>query len=550
MVRSSLKSFSLTFPHLKKHRPGIVAYLSLSIMAGLLVMVTPYLIGDFIDTLIVGGSMAAVARFCLLFAGINIGRLAFGYAIMIIHTKVQTQAGHEFGQDAISRVHGISLSFVNKRDTDYITQVVNGDTQQLTGFCVNVLSGFVLNSLSIVIPLSILFTLNPLITVIMAGFLLFYVLIYMCFKKPLFGRSMALRSAQNTYFSKLLEQLKLTKFIKIHALQGLFRMRVDTGFGVLFKNTLRYQKLNYAYSSMDNILTTVVQVTLFLLGGYFILTGGFTIGMFTVFSMYFTMILGASKYFFNFGKTYQDSLVSHERLMDIYGKAVETNGETKLMGIEKIEARNLGFTYSESDKEALIENLNVVFTKGSIYAIAGKNGAGKSTFISLIFGMYADEVAGDLLFNGVSIKEIDMDWLRRRHMGMAEQEPVILSDEGYMYNANLSASESGDEPHDEREIKLAGYFRLLSLEEAESGNPIAEYTHTNLSGGERQKLAIVRVLLKNPDVMVFDEPTSAMDSPSAAAFAAYLHGIKKDKIVLVVTHDKELMKEFDEIIEF
>ena len=253
-------------------------------------------------------------------------------------------------------------------------------------FCISVVQSFILNGAYLIIPLIILFSLNATVAAVLTAFLLLYILIYGFFKKPLFNRSKEFREAQNGFFAKFLEQLKFTKFIKTHAVGGLFRERMDADFDNLLDKTLKNQKLGFTYSSLDTTVTTATQITLFLLGGWLILNESFTIGMFTIFSMYFNMMLGAAKYFFGFGKSYQDNMVSYQRLTEILKNPIEAQGDKKIAGIEKIEVKNLSFAYNEADK--IINNFSIIMTKGNIYGIAGRNGAGKSTLINLLMGMY------------------------------------------------------------------------------------------------------------------------------------------------------------------
>ncbi|MCL1987008.1 MAG: ABC transporter ATP-binding protein/permease [Firmicutes bacterium] len=529
-----MKIFTLCKKYLIAHKTMLVIYLSISIFTGLFAMVNPFIIGDFIDSLIAGGNMEVVFRFSAIFATINIARTVFGYITMIIYTKIQSKTAHEFSQDVIEYLQKISLTFVNKRDTNYLSQVINGDTNMLIIFCISVVNNFILNAIYFVVPLIILITLNFYVTAVLLAFLFVYILIYIKFKKPLFDRSMILRIAQNTFFAKFLEQLKLTKFIKIHAISYIFRKDMNKNFDNLLSETLKTQKLNFAYSSLDTAVTTIVQIVLFLLGGYLILNGNFTIGMFTIFSMYFNMILGAAKYFFDFGKSYQDNLVSYDRLNEILATKIENNGEIELETIEQIDIKNLEFSYN--NENPIIKNLNFTFNKGKIYGILGHNGAGKSTFINLLMGMYISEKKGEIFFNGILSEKINMHNLRKNLIGISEQDSVIL-DGDISYNAKIELSKTS------KIRDFSKYLRLLNMENLENLQ-----NSDNLSGGEKQKLAILRILLKNPNLMIFDEPTSALDIESSINFVKYLQNIKKDKIIVIITHDSALVDSFDEII--
>jgi len=529
-----MKIFALCKPYLKAYKPSIITYLTISVFVGLFAMVNPYLIGDFVDNLIDGGSMTVVFRFSIIFASINIMRLIFNYITMIIYTKTQTRAAYSFSQEVVKHIQKLSVSFVDKKETNYLSQVVNGDANQLVIFCITVLNSIILNTIYIVMPIVIMFWLNPYISGVLTLSLFVYILIYKLFQKPLFKRSMSLREKQNGFFTKLLEQLKFTRFIKIHVIGDLFKKQMDENLDGLLSETLKMQKLSFAYTSLDTLVSTVVQISLFIFGGYLILNGQFTVGMFTIFTMYFNMMLGAVKYFFNFGKSYQDNMVSYTRLSDILNTPAETIGEISISSINKIELKNLSFAYENG--KLTVENLSYTFSKGKIYCLEGRNGAGKSTLVSLIMGLYIDEFKGDIFVNEIKMNNLNMPFVRSKLIGVAEQEPVLLNS-NLEENINLQNFEI---THDNKKL-----YDILNINEL-----LKRQKNTALSGGEKQKIAIVRTLLKNPDLMIFDEPTSALDESSANNFMEYLKTINKDKIVIVITHDVFVKKLCDEVLSF
>lgn len=567
--------FRLCKPYLSRHKSALIAYLLISIFVGLFAMVNPYLIGDFIDALIDGGNMSVVVRFSLIFASINIVRTAFGYVTMILYTKLQSKTGYAFNQSIIEHIQTLSLSFINKKDANYLAQVTNGDANQLMIFCITVLQNVLLNAIYLLVPMIILLSLNWPITLVLMVFLLLYILIYWKFKEPLFKRSMALRETQNKFFAKLLEQLQLTRFIKTHVLGRLFRSRLDAGFDGLLDNILKMQRMSFAYTSLDTLVTTIAQIVLFLMGGYLILQGHFTIGMFTIFSMYFSMMIGAAKYFFDFGKKYQDNMVSYTRLTEILNQVPETNGVVQFDAIDSIELKNVCFSYDADDslmadgnmaaeplndknvasmpsfkKNIVILDFNMRFEKGKIYGILGRNGAGKSTLINLLMGMYVDEFDGIILMNNVPVHMADMMDLRKRHMAVAEQEPVLL-DEDMDINILLGTPDTHEKSTDAKmhDADTALLMEILHLRDVLQSKQELPAQKQQFSGGEKQKIALVRALSKNADVLILDEPTSAMDAASITRFAAHLQNIKQNKIIIIITHDPNVSQFVDVKIE-
>ena len=535
--------------YLQKYKIKIIIYLIINVLIGFFVILNPYITGNFIDTLVEGNGMASVYRFCLIFAFINIIRLFLSYVKIIIYTKVQSMIAHEFSQDVIQYMQNLSLSYINEKDTDYLTQVINGDTNVLVAFCIDLFRNFIVNTINIIIPLIILIRINAFVTAVLLVFISMYIFIYINFKKLLYIQNKALLIKQDTFLVKLLEQLKFTKYIKVHVIDNIFRKKMDILFNKLLNESLKSQKLNYIYFSLDSIVTSMAQIALFVLGGYLILAGNFTLGMFSVFSMYFNMILGSAKFFFDFGKKYQESLVSYDRLREIFESALETYGNEELPNIYKIQVKKLNFSFDELLNQKVINELSVEFRKNNIYGIVGHNGSGKSTFINLLLGLYIKESQGKIYFNGRPMHQLNMLKLRREHIGLAEQKPILLN-ASILTNLVLDA-----ERKNISEDTLAFFLDHLGLSDVINKFPdkletIIDENSSNLSGGEQQKISIIRLLLKDPDVMIFDEPTSAFDFTSSLKFMSLLKGIKHNKIILIVTHDKNIIEQCDALVEF
>lgn len=153
-------------------------------------------------------------------------------------------------------------------------------------------------------------------------------------------------------------------------------------------------------------------------------------------------------------------------------------------------------------------------------------------------------MSGAVLYDGISQSEIDRYALRSECIGVTEQEPTVLED---TIEANLTLLSS-----DWDASNLDGYINEFGLCEMVSAAPNGLGTILNekglsISGGEKQKIAIIRLLLKDPSVMLFDEPTSALDSSSRNSLIRILQKKKGDHIVIVVTHDEELLSACDEV---
>lgn len=530
--------FRMCKKYLLNHKFHLFLYIVINLIVGGIAIVTPYLTGDFIDTLVSGKGLKAIYNFCGILAVINVTKLLLGYYTSMIYIKMQARMGYDFNKAVITHVQRLSLSFINNSDVSYLNQIINNDTNALIIFCITVVQSFITNLLYLAIPLVISFRINSLITMLLLIFVLIYLLLFIIFKKPLYTANMRMKEGQSKFFSKLHEQFQLIRFIKIHSVERDFHERLDNSFDHLLKVTMANQRFSYIYSGLDNIVSLLVQIMLYLVGGIQIYRGHFTIGMFTIFFSYFNMMLGSIRYFFTFGKTYQDTLVSYNRLKNIIEEIEESNGEIEIADVNLIYTKDLFFSYGNKE---VLRSTNLSFAKGNSYAVVGDNGAGKSTLINLLIGLYIDERKGLINYDKNLLNKLNMRLIRRNIIGISEQEPILVND-SIKYNLHLGM-DFDEKVDDER---LQRYLELLNMSNFINNLPNGYDTminekSTNISGGEKQKISILRVLMKNPYIMVFDEPTSALDERSARQFMDYLDTIKFDKIIILVTHNKLVM---------
>ena len=545
-----MKIFTLCRPYLLSQKSTLITYIVIILATASITIISPYLIGNFLDNLIEGADINTILRFCAIYGSLNLIKIFKGYVTSIMYVNMQAKMGYDLAMDTIKHVQGLSLSYINNKDSTYLNHRISNDSTSLIVFCIGLLQNFITNAATFVIPFILLMTINRLVAILMLGFIVLYITLYLFFRKPIYNAGLAFREAQAKLFAGLSDQLKYIKLIKVNSTYKEMNSRADNSFLGLKRVAIHNQKVNYLYSGMDGFISTLAQTVLLVVGGIQILLGNFTIGMFTIFSSYFNMMLISGRYFFGLGAAFQNALVSCDRIRGIFEQNLESHGSIILRDVNKIQLSNVNFSYCDKDR-ITIENISAKFHKGKVYAVSGANGAGKSTLLSLIMGLYIDEYKGSITYNDVDIRNIDMIDARRRLIGFAEQEPMLVND-SIRFNLGSSESESIDSGEDDTlKQSLDAHIETLNMQDFISKNsfdfPLNENS-TNTSGGEKQKIAILKVLYKNPIVMIFDEPTSALDAHTTRQFIDYLQQIKRDKIIIMITHDEFVKEICDDVV--
>lgn len=202
--------------------------------------------------------------------------------------------------------------------------------------------------------------------------------------------------------------------------------------------------------------------------------------------------------------------------------------------ISKINLSNINFGYKKNKK--IISNFNYEFVKNNIYAIIGESGTGKSTLADIISGLVIT-YKGKLYFNN-SLKKTNLF----SDIILVEQDSKIFT--GTVYD-NLTLGKKFDRS---KIIKLLNYFGLKKF--SDNLDLKLNYRGNNISGGEKQRFAIARALLRDPSVLILDEATNALDEKTFVAVMKKLKLIMKNKTLILITHEKRVRKYVNKIIEF
>ncbi len=212
----------------------------------------------------------------------------------------------------------------------------------------------------------------------------------------------------------------------------------------------------------------------------------------------------------------------------------------------EIKVNNLDFTYDESNEEKKIfSNLNLSLKFGNIYALAGKNGSGKSTFADLITGLLKPQ-KGDILFNGQNINLFTNKWMNS--ISYLSQNYFLFNDT-IKNNITLQTKNEGTfyKKRYEQAIEVSNLDEEFEKFE-DNDNSFLRDSGKNLSGGQKQRIAIARLIYKNSKVIILDEPTASLDKKSSELMINMLKKLKDNKLIIVISHSQEILNQCDKIL--
>ena len=355
-----------------------------------------------------------------------------------------------------------------------------------------------------------------------------------------------LKKEQNKAFELFQEALSetLDMFVQIRATnkERLFFDKVEA-----HAQSIKESSITYGYKSDGaNRLSFLIFLSgfeLFRAASIFVVAySDLSIGSMLAIFGYLWVMMGPIQDILNIQYSYHNAGKSLSRINEILQLKTEERGLHVKNPFEQnstnaIELKGVNFSYDGSKQ--ILENINLSIPKGSKIAIIGASGSGKTTLAHLLVGLYPLE-SGDIFFDGISVKEIGLDVVRE-HLFLVLQNPQL-------FNASLAQNLMISEQTDRTLIDQA--LQIAQLESFVHELPDGLQTQIGkhgikLSGGQRQRLSIARMVLQNPNVVILDESTSALDVHTEMKLFDALENYLEGKTTIIIAHRLSTIKKAD-----
>lgn len=500
-------------------------------------VVTPYLSGLYIDELIAGISFHSFVAFILIIAAANFLKIALRYLQSLVSTNLGQRMVHQINNILFQKIFTSNYAYYCNIDCAYYIDQINRDSNAVVNFLISNIFNFFLQAATIIASAVIVFQADKLLCVIILLLIPFYICTFLLNKNKMHTAKAALKQRLNQYASNCAEQINKLSYIKRNTLYHEMSERLTRSFNHLLSASLHSVSVDYLFTNLNQVVIILAYLCIIGIGGYKVTTGALSIGLFSVINTYFNMMISSVSYFVGIAGSYQDTKISFQRIQKILQTPDEDKGDLLPESIHQVEVKDFSLQYGS---HVILNHCNVTFRTGCIYGLRGPNGTGKTTLLNAIVGLFSGEVSGHIYYDGISTDQLDMPALRRKKISYIEQAPVLLnmSVRDYLHfgiEQNHAVSEN-----QEHLLKVWDIDYLLDKEMNENGS--------NFSGGEKQKLALVRALSKESSLILLDEPTSALDKPSVAKLIDLLQSIKSNTIIIVVSHDLDMLEHCDEVI--
>lgn len=384
---------------------------------------------------------------------------------------------------------------------------------------------------------------NPLLLEIACVLLILYAVIAFSFARPLKKHNEKIMNDNAFFNAHIIESINGEETIKTLQAESDFEEKGMHLFQNLLSSVLRGNTISNIQATMTGAAAFIGEILILWAGTVMTIAGSMTMGKLMTFVALLTYFLTPIQNVINFQPQLQTALVSIERLLDILELNCESSDETDTATIsgENIVLSHVNFRYGS--RQLVLHDINLRIQAGEKLAIVGESGCGKTTLVKLLLRLF-DFENGDILIGGRNIQSFSPQFLRKQIAYVSQN--IVLFSGSIRENLEMGI---GKLPEDE----LDRVCELCSIKSYIDSLPFRYDTSVgengdSMSGGQKQRLAIARALLRHPSVLILDEATSHLDSITETAIQKMLSELPASMTVIMIAHRLSTIKNSDRIV--
>jgi len=480
---------------------------------------------------------------------ITTGLLLLHYVFSVHGANLIAAATAEMNLELRSRIfyklQYLSFGYLDQQKTGRLLSKYAFDTQKVEDailFTCNNLIPAIIYSTSVLV---VLIAMNWQLSIMLLVILPIYGISKYFFFEKIANWNQAARIAQEKMTGTASEYITALRLVRSLGEEQQARNQVDQMSYGLAQSRIDLTGINASFNTFTFIGTQFITLIVVAGGALFVLGGHMSVGDLFAFISGLPILISPVQMFTQFSQQYflgEEAYRSMKEILDC-AYVEDWNGKMKLPDLKgEITFKDVSFTYP-AGQQPVFQHFNLVIKPGEKIAVVGPSGSGKSTLAHLVLGLYKTD-SGAVLIDGYTQQSLDMRWFRQK-TALVMQESILLS--GSVWEnirfANIEASNqqvmtaARDANAEEFILKMPnGYDTVVG----ERGS--------TLSGGQRQRLSIARAILRNPRVLILDEPTAALDYESEKLIQEALDRLSKGRTVITIAHRLSTIKNSDRLI--
>lgn len=509
-------------------------------------LLQPTLMSDIVDNGILGDAAADENLRYVLITGLKM--LVFsligcfgGIASAAFGTAAAQKMGNDLRKDAFAKVMHMSFQQTDKFTTGSLVTRLTNDITAIQEFVAMSLRMFVRTGMQFIGGIAVILTLNVnfgIVLVISLPVQLIAVAIIMKKASPLFS---IVQSRLDKVNSVVQENVSGARVVKAFTREEYEINRFDNANTDLMTTNLKVQKLLATLNPILMIIMNASVIAIIMIGGFQVEAKAMQVGEVMAAVTYITQILMSVMMVGMMFQQVSRSAASMKRVNEVLSTNPVISDGNKSADSDNsgtVEFRNVGFSYPGSSGKHVLSGIDLKVGKGQMIAILGSTGCGKTSLVNLVPRFY-DATNGDVLVDGVNVKDYDVDTLRSK-IGVVLQKSELFSGT-VAENIRWGCETATDE-----EVKTAA--KIAQAEEFIDGfndgyDTMISEKGASLSGGQKQRMAIARAIIKKPEILIFDDSTSALDlSTEAKLHKALRENLSGVTVIMIAQRIASVMR--------
>lgn len=509
-------------------------------------LLQPTLMSDIVDNGILGNAAADENLRYVLITGLKM--LVFsligcfgGIASAAFGTAAAQKMGNDLRKDAFAKVMHMSFQQTDKFTTGSLVTRLTNDITAIQEFVAMSLRMFVRTGMQFIGGIAVILTLNVnfgIVLVISLPVQLIAVAIIMKKSSPLFS---IVQSRLDKVNSVVQENVSGARVVKAFTREEYEINRFDNANTDLMTTNLKVQKLLATLNPILMIIMNASVIAIIMIGGFQVEAKAMQVGEVMAAVTYITQILMSVMMVGMMFQQVSRSAASMKRVNEVLStNPVISDGHKSADSDNSgtVEFRNVGFSYPGSSGKPVLSGIDLKAEKGQMIAILGSTGCGKTSLVNLVPRFY-DATEGDVLVDGANVKDYDVDTLRSK-IGIVLQKSELFSGT-VAENIRWGCETATDE-----EVKTAA--KIAQAEEFIDGfndgyDTMISEKGASLSGGQKQRMAIARAIIKKPEILIFDDSTSALDlSTEAKLHKALRENLSGVTVIMIAQRIASVMR--------